>query len=174
MISYALCRNRDQTYTTEDNTLPNSQQVVNLQQDIILGFIIRTVHEELLDSFHAELFLFQSDLIGVRGKLLRKGNDLVRERGREQERLSVWWEHSRNKVEDASVRDNFVDRIVRCPLSYSQRLITQTLQIHHLIRLIKHQHLDILDRQHPLRNHIHDRSRRPHHDLGIDSGIPVP
>ena len=53
------------THLTENDTLPNSKQLVQRNQNIIFMVLVSTVHIELPYTLHGEFFLLQLDLVRV-------------------------------------------------------------------------------------------------------------
>lgn len=103
---------------TENNTLADRQQVVQLHKHIVLVLLRLAVHVKLLDTLDTQLFLLQSDLIGVRRKLRRERTHMVRERRREQHKLTGF----------------------RNGILYTNTLLAQTLLVQHVVGLVQHKH----------------------------------
>lgn len=84
---------RQATHSTEDDTLSDRQQVVELQQYIILDFLALAIHVKLFDPLDAELFRFQTDLVGIRCEALGESVYSVGEGGGEQQGLGDGRDH---------------------------------------------------------------------------------
>jgi hypothetical protein len=75
---------------TEDDTLTDSQETVQLHQNFVLVLRIFAVHVALADPIYAKLLLFELDLVGVGCELVSKLPDVVGESCREQDDLRVF------------------------------------------------------------------------------------
>jgi len=56
------------THLAEDDTLPDGQERVQRHEDVVLVFLVPTVHVELSDTLDAKLFLLKLDLVGIWSK----------------------------------------------------------------------------------------------------------
>lgn len=59
-------------YLGEDNTLPDSEQVVYLHENIIFRFFILAIHVKLLDPLDRQLLLLELDLVRIWSELTRE------------------------------------------------------------------------------------------------------
>ena len=72
------------THLTEDDTLPNRQDVIQHDQLVVFVLLARAVEEELLDRPHVHLFLLELDLVRVRREPVRElAHVVVEGRGEE-------------------------------------------------------------------------------------------
>lgn len=118
-------------YLDKNDRRTNGHEAVKTDQDVV--FFPRAALEiELFDPFDGELFVFEGDLVRIRCKILRVLNYVVRECGRKQNDLRVWWKQSVDIVRYCACPSKFA----HLPLD-THALITKALLIEHVVCLVK-------------------------------------
>ena len=74
----------DPTHLTENDTLPNRQDIIQHDQLVVFVLLARAVEEELFDRSHVHLLLLELDLVRVRREPVRElAHVVVEGRGEE-------------------------------------------------------------------------------------------
>lgn len=92
------------SYLTEDDALPDRQDVVQQDKDVVFLLLRLAVHVELPYRVHRKLIPLQLDLVRVWRKVVRVLADVVWERGREQDDLRS--SSSRKEAERRSLAEH--------------------------------------------------------------------
>lgn len=87
MLEDGLGEGERRAHFAEDDTLPDRQEVVKLNQDVVFVFLVSAVHVELTDALHGELLLLELDLVRIWCEFGGEGSDVVGEGSGEENDL---------------------------------------------------------------------------------------
>jgi len=137
------------THLTKDNTLPNRQQLIEADKDIVFVVLIPTIHVELTDVVDTQLLLLELDLVSCGCDLGGVQTDVV-------------WEGSGE--EDDLVRGAWE------VVLYSQCLLTQAVLVEHVVCFVEDEDFDVGDIDDLAPHQIDHGARGADDDLGGDVG----
>uniref|UniRef100_A0A182QIK8 Uncharacterized protein n=1 Tax=Anopheles farauti TaxID=69004 RepID=A0A182QIK8_9DIPT len=130
------------TGVAEYDGLRDRQRVVQIAQRADLPLLVLDVHVELPDTFQRQLLLLHQNLHRLPHEVLRNLQHVGRHRGGEQDDLHVGFQL----------------------LEHVLNLVLKTTR-QHLVRLVKHEQLDVFRAKHVTRDHVMDTTRGSDHDM---------
>lgn len=130
------------TYTNEDDRRSHSQKTIKLDKIAVLRLLAVAVHVKLLDSVDGQLIVLEGDLVGVRSKGLSIAVDVGGESSGEENDLDGLREHGFD----------------------TDALVTETLQVQHIVGLVQNKDLQLGRVQDTLLYHLLYSARSADHN----------